>query len=311
MIWVSLDPEEPFRAQMTAIQLAALRARLASQRVITELKSLPYLSSFKASQSADAASVSRLLKNGWNTEFLLRSNSKALQGDALRNSLHWAFPQAYYAVFSVATAFFKVAGFTEVSHTAVIRKIGSLMKQGKYPPTVSFLADGGKDRRYYNIQRVDMPSTTYFDEDDPPVCDTQICQFLNATRDIDLKDKQHDLRFRTKQGRPKRALTKDDWERVSKKVGLTSIMSLLYRKRIKSNYRDIDTYLSPHLDPVAAYSDLVQVVGCLNFVHECFIHRGLGAAFFDSAVHSVRQRGYAFLTKRAQRIRVANEGLDV
>jgi hypothetical protein len=36
--------------------------------------------------------------HGWNTEMLLRQNSRTLDGDGLRNSLQWAFPQAYYSV---------------------------------------------------------------------------------------------------------------------------------------------------------------------------------------------------------------------
>lgn len=302
-MWVRVEPSDlVHRARMTGIQFAALQQHLDPTRVIKELRSLPYFQSFRKSAGCKPQEVKRWLMNGWNTEFLLRANSRALEGHALRNSLHWAFPQAYYSTFSLVTAFFKTAGFTEVSHQAVMRKVGSLMKQGKYPPVVAMLADGGKDRAFINISKCDIPHSTYFDPDDPAVCQTQICQFLNATREYDLDDKKKDLKFRTKADRPKRALNKGEWQQVSQRLGPTSILSLLYRKRIKSNYRDIDTYLSQHLDADNLYGALIRIVACMHFVHEAFILKGLGTDRYDRIASEVGRNGYAFLTARRRRL---------
>lgn len=288
---------------MTAIQFAALRVRLSPRAVVRQLQDLSYLQDFRSSSATNKREVAKYLKNGWNTEFLLRLNADALTGDALRNSLHWAFPQAYYAVFMTTLAFYKVAGFTETTHAAVIRKVGALMKQGKYPERLSFLAGGGKSRIFHNIARSELPSTAFFDETDRRVCDAQICQFLNATREHDLKEKSRHFKFKAKTGKRKKALNHTEWGKVSERLGLTSILSLLYRKRIKSNYRDIDTYLSQHLVPEDLYNDLIQVVGCCNFVHEAFVCKGLGSSYYDHCLQDVRGRGYGFLTGRAKRIR--------
>ena len=53
-------------------------------------------------------------------------------------------------------------------------------------------------------------------------------------------------------------------------------MNLLYRKRIKSNYRDIETYLCQELNPTEIYKYLIAITSTLNFVHESFVFKGLG-----------------------------------
>jgi hypothetical protein len=80
------------------------------------------------------AEVRQWLFNGWNTENLLRLTSDLLKDRENASALHWSFPQAYYSAYSVAFAWFKVAGYTERTHAAVIKKFGSQAVAGHYPP---------------------------------------------------------------------------------------------------------------------------------------------------------------------------------
>jgi hypothetical protein len=128
--------------------------------------------------------------------------------------------------------------------------------------------------------------------------DAQLCQFLNSTRRSDLAAKAEGIRFDTKRGKRKRSLAREDWRKVGDSLGPTSVLSLLYRKRIKSNYRDIDTFLSQSINAPDLYRDLINVVATMNLVHEAFVSRALGHEFLSSVAGRLRRGGYAFLGRR-------------
>src|SRR5262245_23535318 len=118
-----------FKARMTQIQFASLGIRCRRKHVLRELRPLQFRRTLSAARNIDLGLVAQWLVNGWNTEYLLRANATALEGEGLRYSLQWAFPQAYYSVFATATAFFRAVGFTESSHARVIAKTAELMSQ--------------------------------------------------------------------------------------------------------------------------------------------------------------------------------------
>jgi len=265
-----------FAARMTNIQFDALAARLDSRAVMPELATfLPSIRRRKRNAD-ECAELSKWLINGWSTEQLLLTNSEHLAGDALRHSLHWAFPQAYYSVFAITLAAFKARGYTETSHTAVIRKFGLESQTGRYPSVVACTVTGAHDRQFANVACVRNERTLEFRADDPEMIESRLAQFLGATRDIDLVEKKGAIHLKTKRGKRKRAFTPADWEVVSDSLGPTSLLSLLYRKRIKANYRDIDSFLSEELEPERLYRNLLRVVGAMNCVHEAIIGQLLG-----------------------------------
>jgi hypothetical protein len=109
---------------------------------------------------------------------------------------------------------------------------------------------------------------------------TQICQFLKATREKDLRERKKSMSFKAKSGKRKRNLTDAEWTKVSDSVGRTSLLSLLYRKRIKSNYQEIDTFLNPHIDATALFNDVIHVVSCLNLIHESMLASAMGLSAY-------------------------------
>lgn len=216
--------------------------------------------------------IKKWLLNGWNTENLLKLTSEILERDENASALQWTFPQAYYSVYALAMAFFTAAGFTERSHTSVIKKFGELALAGHYPETISFAVTGtSKSLVYHNISRPEAETALSFDPGDPESVDKHICQFLAATRRISLEEKKPDFRFKTKRGQPKKRLSEADWERVAGSIGATSLLSLLYRKRIKANYRHIDTFAFSGVDSAKIHLNCLKVGTALNFIHECMM----------------------------------------
>lgn len=293
-----LDEDAGFAAEMTNRQFLALKKHLDKASIKAELPSL--LPKLKKLSSSVEAEVVKWLQNGWNTERLMRLSQEQFDDRSLVYALHWAFPQAYYSAFGLLMGFLKAASATEVSHSAVLKKHGALVAKGTYPTQMSAYAYGGKGAtQYKNVVRHPMPSTLHIDEDDPRTWQTHICQLLNSTRAVELGERRKSMRktFRTKRDKPKKALTRTDWARVAQAEGNTTILHFLYRKRIKANYRHIETYLDEAIDAPLIFDSLIHVVTCFNFVHEAFLRAIAGTARFDEWVCK-HGRGASFLDAR-------------
>lgn len=134
----STSTDEQARARMNRNQWAALSTRMKRQEALLQLSVLPHFGKFKTSKASNFDTIKQLLNNGWATEALLVQNFESLTGDALKSSLVWAFPQAYYSAFSVTLAYFNIAGFTEgKTHASLIRKFGDEASLAHYPEIIS------------------------------------------------------------------------------------------------------------------------------------------------------------------------------
>lgn len=295
--------EEEFAAAMTNRQFLALRTRLEKHAFLAELRSLPALRRISKTDSYNRQVVQALLSNGWNTEQILRMTRSLLDGDQLLYALQWAFPQAYYSCYAVMMAFFRTVGHTENNHATAIKRFGLLAEQGHYPTRLSFLALGGKKITFEGIRKHPSPSAMHLDVTDERSVDTQICQFLKGTRERDLKARRERMKFRNAEGKVKQRLTAADWNAVAKGLGPTSIISLLYRKRIKANYREIDTFLSEVIEPEVLYDNLAHIVACINFTHESFIFGAVGDREYSELLANAPGEKYPFLQLRAKSIR--------
>jgi hypothetical protein len=299
-----LQSDDPnyFSAEMTKRQFSALALKLDKQSILAELKELSFFKSINMSSSYEQAGIAQLVKNGHNTEKILRINNDLLTNEQAVYALQWAFPQAYYSVYALLMAFFKTVGHPENTHTSCIRKFGKLVHENKYPKTISFLSTGGiRNISFIGIECRDSYSTLEFNANDNRTILNQICQFLRSTRQLELQKSKDDRNdFKTKKGKPRKNLSASDWEKVSIKLGYTSILNLLYRKRIKSNYRDIETFLAPNIEPAQIISSLIHIVSCLNFIHETYIAKAIGFKGYKSITTHVDK--YVFVKQRTERI---------
>jgi len=295
------EKELQFSAEMTQYQFEAIECKLEEPTVLTQLGNLDYLNNIQMSNSCDILDVEKWLKNSWNTERLLRFTRDSFTGNSLSFSIQWAFPQLYYSVFSSILAYYRVVGFTERSHSSVIRKFGMLTNEVKYPVAISFRAFGGKN----NIIFTDTNLTPGYEairfvSTDPDSVNNQICQFLRSTRKIDLANKKSNIKIRNSKGTGNKSnFNHEDWENVSNKLGHTNLLSLLYRKRLKSNYRDIDTFLSEHLNATTLFNSIVNIANIFNLIHESYIIKAIGQTRYGEILNNI---DYDFVLGRSIKI---------
>lgn len=275
-----------FSARTTQLQFAALSARCDPLVVLDSLRE----SRARATRgrACDIAEVRRWLRNGWSTEHLMQLSRATLSGEGLKNSLHWAFPQAYYSSFALTLAFFKCVGYTEESHAGVKKKVGAMLLEDKYPKPLCFAGTGAKPRIFHGLALDKLPTPQHWDPEDSRVVDAHIRQFVNSTRTIELTDRKNATKLKTKAGGRRKSFGPKEWERVSDAIGPTGLLSLLYRKRIKANYLDIDTFLAENLDAEQLFDDLVRIVASLNMTHEAWLLSALGRKDYESCIPAAR-----------------------
>lgn len=273
-----------FRAEMTHRQFASLAYKLVTSDIENELINLDFfVNRLKKARNINLSEVEKWLKNSWNTENVLIQNKSIIENTGQSFAMQWAFPQAYYSAFGSLMAHFKALGYTQESHSTVLKNFALLIEQNKYPESICFYCTGGK--RNYEFKNIIKPTDVApmdFDTSDPKTLDNHICQFLKATREIKLNDKAPDLKFKNKKGQKSKKLSPSRWQQVSNSLGHTTIMDLLYRKRIKANYEDIDTFSSSQFKGLEILTNLSAVVGRLNFINECYIAKAVGLDEYDA-----------------------------
>lgn len=270
-----------FRSKMNDLQFKALAHRLTQADIENEILNNRYFQrKVRLSHNCSKTEVEKWLKNSWNTECVLMQNKGIIVDSEQSFCMQWAFPQAYYAVYGSIMAMFGALGFTETSHSAVLRKYASIMVENKLPESISICCDGIKESfEFHNIAKPKYHTNSLeLDLRDNVTIDTQICRFLGSTREKRLEDKKEDFKhkFRTKTGAYRVRFEKEHWQQVSSALGPTSIVDFLYRKRIKGNYEDIETYSSEHFDGLSVLRNLVKVVNRINLVNETYIAKAIG-----------------------------------
>ena len=235
------------------------------------------------SKTVDLNTIRKLLINAWNTEYLLALNQEVANNSGRAFVLHWAFPQAYYSVFGGLLSHYHALGYNHTSHQGALRHYAQLSVDKKLPSSVGIYCDGAQENiTFHGIQPCATANHFYLDISDPKSREHQICQFLKSTRQIKLTKKKDDFKFSTKAGKPKQQLSAMDWLKVSEKLGPTTILDLLYRKRIKSNYGEIDSYLSEDFaDGARILACLRDVVASINFVNEVYTTKAIGWNAFE------------------------------
>jgi hypothetical protein len=168
------------------------------------------------------------------------------------------------------------------------------MLEHKYPAGMSFAANGIRPFEFSEIKKFPTRSTVHYNPAETESVETQIAQFLSATRDIDLRRQKTKMRFDCKgKNKRKKSLRPKEWLRVSESLGPTGVLNLLYRKRIKANYQEIDTLQSDVIDSKTVISSLGRILCALNFVHEAFIAKAVGLEEYRKLVNGTKHRGAA------------------
>jgi hypothetical protein len=267
-----------FRAEMTHRQFASISHKLSSADIKNEIIKLDFfVNRLEKAKNLNLDEVEKWLKNSWNTENVLIQNKSIIENTGQSFAIQWAFPQAYYSTFGSLLAHFKALGYTQESHSAVLKNFSSLVEQNKYPESICFYCTGGKKTyEFVNIQKPNDIASMDFDTKNILTIDNHICQFLKSTREIKLDDKAPQFKFKNGKGQRRKKLSPAMWQQVSNALGHTTIMDLLYRKRIKANYQDIDTFYSAQFKGLEVLTNLITIVSKLNLINETYIAKAIG-----------------------------------
>lgn len=284
------DEDLHYAARATNAQFIALGHFLRHENLKAVTSAVRKQLQFKQGKTYNRAETKKWLGNAWNTEFVLRQQLE-LDEEAKRFALQWAFSQAYYACFCQVIAMFTACGQTERSHTTVLKRFGNLVKGGRYPKQISPFADGGMGKILISgVAKGHYPSPLYLELHEPLSVENQVAQLLNSTREKALKEKRDDHKFKTRSGEPRKSLTAAMWATVSDSLGPTTILSILLRKRIKANYREIDTFLRSEISGTGVLSGLVSIVHAFALVHEAIIAAALDPDEARSLTSTARRR---------------------
>lgn len=279
--------KDNYNVEMTLNQFLSLDNYINNVDIITEINNTKQFRNFhlKKRKDVDVDEIKNWMFNGWNTERVLRVSNQLFDSQDNHFVLQWSFPQSYYSVFQLTLSFIYLIRKTKISHKSIMDKFGELVKYNWYPKSISFYSDGtNKNPIFKNISNNKNINSIDFDPNSIESCERQIHQFLKSTRKIDLSvqwdDKNVKKKYRNRKGEEKKRLNEKEWGEISKSIGNTTILHLLYRKRIKSNYKNIDTFTSGENQSKKINESLIEIVNKLNFIHECFIYKTIGSKKF-------------------------------
>lgn len=306
---VKITSNTDYPAEMTYNQFHAIANYMDHFDLAEELKS-SQLNYNKAGVEERFDNCYKMLFNAWSTEENLNKSGLMAENEYSGSILQWVFPMAYYSVFTTASLFYYLNNYfpnRRISHKKIQKKFSELVKNGKYPQSISYYADGGKYNIFLeNLEYHSSNDSIKYDPDNHEDVQRQIGQFLKSTREICLIEyrEQNRKNFKIKTKQIKKRLNKNDWEGISRKIGATSLINLLYRKRIKGNYREIDTFLSESIKTKEIIESLIKIVAHLNTIHEYHLLKlvgedkfvfTIGSYFSDSENNFVRARMEKYL----------------
>lgn len=270
----------------------ALQYHVLSDGERFNLRQLDYFNKLSLRNAAfDIDQCKKLLWNAWSTEHALRLALKLDNPEYYRFSLHWSFPQAYYSIYLAMTALQHSQGADSDNHEKSIKVFGNSVKCGHYPAAISFSSQGLYERFTYH----ELPLFNGFPKsfnglsriDSLDMAQVQIAMFLKSTREKNAEHKRErleekkDKQFLTKTGEFRKTFRADHWNMVYRAIPQTTLLNMMYRLRIKANYRDIESFLHADIDFKGFCEALVSLVDYMNFVHEAYLMKVIGKTKYE------------------------------
>ena len=206
-------------------------------------------SPIQANTTLNPSEVEANLKIAWNTEYLLSIN----HGDSelVRINNQWSPIQAYYAVYSGMEALsYGIDGNHAGSHVKAMRKCSDfLVKLGFTPWDKAYTGPRGKSKTKHNP--LNFPSSLFLPHNLQRAGVDPLAMFAKCLK------AEHSHRIDDKwKGKKKSGCYKYDYD-----PGYTTLLHFLYRLRIKSNYQEIDTFVTDAPDHhILQFSHSLQLV---------------------------------------------------
>lgn len=274
----------------------------------TDLRKLQFYNNLKVRNTTfDIERCKKLFWNSWSTEnaFHLAISDP----EFYKFALHWHFPQAYYSIYLSMTAFHETQGIANDNHEKSIKLFGNSIKDGHYPKSISYYANGGYNNFSFHGLNVngckDFNSVSRINNLED--AEMQIASFLKSTRKQNAENKRNrgakefskNKAFQNKDGELVKRFTKKHWDFIYNKIPETTLLNLIYRLRIKANYHDIETFINADLDFKAFHEKIGKVISYLNFVHEAYFSKAVGIEVYEEVLKSFS--GHVFDDKAKKR----------
>lgn len=251
----------------------------------------------RSAGSFDFDQLERHLEIAWVTELVLRMPAALGQGRALRVTNAWAPVHAYYAINMALQAWFDANGMTGIAddHTAALRSISAQIKDRRlFPSPWAILCVGNPHVRggciYLNEPRLGACSAkvavlsipiglpgAYSEADSL----ARLGTWLRTTREARLKKREEDWKHKQRRAKIDPKVRKQ----YAASLHPTSLFDCLWRLRIRSNYRSVETYLVRYVadsDAEMFHRALVSITTATLCLLESYVARLIGAAAYET-----------------------------
>jgi len=194
------------------------------------LEAFQHSSNLQGIKSFDSRWIERFLKISWNTEYLIGVGSN--DSEILRINNQWIPIQSYYSVYTASEAFaYVLDGYKADSHHKALRKVADyFVKSGLDPWDKAYQGARGKrgnEHKPVNFpQNIQIPHNLQRRNVTPLEMIAKCLKAEHFHRIDDIWDKSC--------GIPKYKFD----------PGYTGLFHFLYRLRIKSNYEEVDLFIS-------------------------------------------------------------------
>jgi hypothetical protein len=241
--------------------------------------------------------IARAFRNAWATEVAMALPRAINTGDDrfIAASLHWLGPQAYYAVYQAGLAAILAKGAPlPGSHQAFLKGMHSQFTQKAMMPTPwnaacehGTVEKGNHD--YGGCIAGNTPASNTLFPGDLDDAKRVLCLALKTTRDRRFDEVKDALlkrkEIKTKAGKAAKQLTMTRQNAEYDTMSPTTTFDFLYRLRIRSNYRDADTFLTQNVGDVEPfYEELTDLARCTLHAIESLALLALGPAWFGKQV---------------------------
>lgn len=245
--------------------------------------------------------IQRHLEIAWVTELVLRMPAALGSGRALQVTNAWAPVHAYYSVNMTLQAWFDANGMVGLTddHTATLRSISNQIRDRHLFPAPWSLLCNGNPHKSGGCNYVHEPSpgacsgkieplsipTPFVGAGDEDDFFRRLGMWLRTTREARLKASE--AAWKAKHKRTK--IDPKERKRAYEKLHGTSLFDCLWRLRIRSNYRSVETYLVRHVsdsDALVFHRSLVFVTRATLCLIESYVSRMVGAERYEQLANA-------------------------
>jgi len=230
-----------------------------------------------------------ILRNGWATEVLLNSPRVLGGGDLIAFANLWAPVQAYYAVFEVFTALHMTIGGSKPpkTHAGLLAWAGGNIAHANTPFVVPWTArvGGAPGAWTFDGFGTTTPNPGISNLSAPHAANAPhlLAKGLMTTRREQIDD-HHDKwleKLTTRAGMPRKNLPAAILTARATAMRPTTLFDLLWRLRVRSNYKEGDALLSGALGPADAatfHDALSEIVAATLLTTEIYLAHVVGKA---------------------------------